>query len=242
MAYGPKLPNPTQADGKGTFYYPNQQSSRMMFYHDHSYGLTRLNVYAGEVAGYLVTDAVEQGLISSGILPGLGTPLIIQDKTFVSSTTASTDPLWPIVMPDAQLGDLWFPHVYQPNQMPADGSMNPKGRWDYGPWFWPPIPITEPTLPTTSIVPEAFMDTPVINGTAYPFLQVERKAYRFRILNGCNDRMLNLQLYFSDPQNPKEVKMVPAHGQTVLGPYGNVTVPADGRDGGCPILPPPARR
>jgi FtsP/CotA-like multicopper oxidase with cupredoxin domain len=234
MAYGPKLPNPTQADGKGTFYYPNQQSSRMMFYHDHSYGLTRLNVYAGEVAGYLVTDAVEQGLISSGILPGLGTPLIIQDKTFVSSTTATTDPLWPIVMPDAQLGDLWFPHVYQPNQMPADGTMNPKGRWDYGAWFWPPIPITEPTLPTTSIVPEAFMDTPVINGTAYPFLQVERKAYRFRILNGCNDRMLNLQLYFSDPQNPKEVKMVPAHGQTVPGPYGNVTVPADGRPGGVP--------
>ncbi len=26
-----------------------------MFYHDHAYGITRLNVYAGEAAGYLIT-------------------------------------------------------------------------------------------------------------------------------------------------------------------------------------------
>ena len=39
------------------------------------------------------------------------------------------------------------------------------------------------------------MDTPVINGTAYPFLTVQPKAYRFRILNACNDRMLNLSLF-----------------------------------------------
>ena len=28
-----------------------------MFYHDHAWGITRLNVYAGEAAGYVVTDA-----------------------------------------------------------------------------------------------------------------------------------------------------------------------------------------
>ena len=28
-----------------------------MFYHDHAWGITRLNVYAGEAAGYLLTDA-----------------------------------------------------------------------------------------------------------------------------------------------------------------------------------------
>ena len=27
-----------------------------MFYHDHAMGITRLNVYAGEAAGYLLTD------------------------------------------------------------------------------------------------------------------------------------------------------------------------------------------
>ena len=31
-----------------------------MFYHDHAYGITRLNVYAGEAAGYLLQDPVEQ--------------------------------------------------------------------------------------------------------------------------------------------------------------------------------------
>ena len=39
-------------DGCMTFYYTNQQSARLMFYHDHAWGITRLNVYAGEAAGY----------------------------------------------------------------------------------------------------------------------------------------------------------------------------------------------
>jgi hypothetical protein len=38
-------------DGKLTYYWTNQQSGRLMFYHDHAYGVTRLNVYAGEAAG-----------------------------------------------------------------------------------------------------------------------------------------------------------------------------------------------
>ena len=47
----------------------------------------------------------------------------------------------------------------------------------------------------TSVVPESFMDVMMVNGTVYPYLTVEPKAYRFRILNACNDRFLNLQLY-----------------------------------------------
>jgi len=43
------------------------------------------------------------------------------------------------------------------------------------------------------------MDTPVINGTAYPTLTVDPKAYRFRILNASNDRYINLGLYKADP-------------------------------------------
>ena len=35
-----------------------------MFYHDHAWGITRLNVYVGEAAGYLITDATEQELIA----------------------------------------------------------------------------------------------------------------------------------------------------------------------------------
>ena len=41
--------------GTMTFYWTNQQGGRLMFYHDHAYGITRLNVYAGEAAGYLFT-------------------------------------------------------------------------------------------------------------------------------------------------------------------------------------------
>ena len=44
-----KVPG-TAGDGMGTYYYPNGQSSRLMFYHDHAYGITRLNVYAGIAA------------------------------------------------------------------------------------------------------------------------------------------------------------------------------------------------
>ena len=63
-----------------------------MFYHDHAWGITRLNVYAGEAAGYLLTDATEQKLIGTGgALAGLGVgiPLVIQDRTFVPSADAA---------------------------------------------------------------------------------------------------------------------------------------------------------
>ncbi|HUU92527.1 MAG TPA: hypothetical protein VM238_15115, partial [Phycisphaerae bacterium] len=50
----PDMPVGTDpTDGVQTFYYTNQQSARFMFYHDHAWGITRLNVYAGEAAGYL---------------------------------------------------------------------------------------------------------------------------------------------------------------------------------------------
>ena len=52
-------------DGCLTFYYTNQQSARLLFYHDHAWGITRLNVYAGEAAGYLISDETEKALVGS---------------------------------------------------------------------------------------------------------------------------------------------------------------------------------
>ncbi len=197
----PDMPDP--GPGSGTLYYPNNQSARMMFYHDHTSALTRLNVYAGLAAGYLISDPVEQGLVTAKAIPATQIPLIIQDKTFVPQDIIQQDAKWNTLR-WGQPGDLWFPHVYETNQDPAsfDGT-NPVGRWDYGPWFWPifPAPLALPTgeYGNASTTPEAFMDTPVVNGTAYPKLTVQPQAYRFRILNASNDRFVNLGLYEAEP-------------------------------------------
>src|SRR5450756_1776538 len=136
--------------GNLTFYWTNQQGGRLMFYHDHALGLTRLNVYAGEAAGYLLYDPAEETALKAasvpGTIPSLATadlthlvPLVIQDKTFVPSAAqlAAQDPTWTIgrwgtIPGSVNTGDLWFPHVYTPNQNPADpGGGNAFGRWDY---------------------------------------------------------------------------------------------------------------
>ena len=199
----PDMPDP--GNGSVTIYYTNQQSARLMFYHDHSYGITRLNVYAGEAAGYLLQDQTEKLLVNSNIIPAEQIPLIIQDKTFVSATTSVTDPTWNwgSMPPMAMIGDLWFPHVYMPNQNPYaidNSGANAFGRWDYGPYFWPPLTVASglkhgpvanpyydpinapweppimPGTPNVSMVMEAFMDTPVVNGTAYPYLPVKTQG------------------------------------------------------------------
>ena len=216
------VPDMENADqGEMTFYWPNRQSGRMMFYHDHAFGITRLNVYAGEAAGYLIVDPTEDNLINTGILPNqgggvynYGVPLVIQDKTFVDATKiASQDPTWNWgSMPGMPMtGDLWFPHVYMPNQNPNDPmGVNAMGRWDYGPWFNPAQtgvtngPITLPNgtkipgVPNVSYTPEGYHDTPLVNGCAYPYLTVQPTAYRFRVLNAANDRFWNLHLFYAD--------------------------------------------
>jgi FtsP/CotA-like multicopper oxidase with cupredoxin domain len=211
-------------DGAQTFYYTNQQSARLLFYHDHAWGITRLNVYAGEAAPYLITDATEQALLTDGLLPGAADtiPLVIQDKTFVPSEAQLTvsDETWDAAKWGGE-GNLWLPHVYSPAQNPGDSSgVNQFGRWAYGPWFWPPTsnilyppvanpyydstcdpdlqwcePPMMPGTPSNSMGMEAFHDTPIVNGTAYPTVTLDPKAYRFRILNAAGDRFLNLHFY-----------------------------------------------
>lgn len=62
------------------YYYPNKQPATTLFYHDHAIGITRLNVYAGLAAGYLIRDEVEESLnLPKGEFE---IPLIIQDRTF----------------------------------------------------------------------------------------------------------------------------------------------------------------
>ena len=257
--------------GKMTLYYTNEQSARLMFYHDHAVGITRLNVYAGEAAGYLLMDNVEDDLIKgtnvTGVNPGLvkvlpdvGIPLIIQDKTFVDpATIPSQDPMWKWDLTGGlpTKGSLWVPNVYMPAQNPWDPTgASAFGRWQYGPWFWPPTanidfgpvpneyygtapwePPMRPAMPLPSMGMEAYNDILIVNGEAYPYMEVEPRVYRFRILNAANDRFFNLQFYRADPsvvttdgRTNTEVRMVPA----IATPDFPPTWPGDGRAGGVP--------
>lgn len=60
--------------------YPNNQHGTTLWYHDHTLGITRLNVYAGLTGLYLLRDAAERTLA----LPKaeFEIPLILQDRTF----------------------------------------------------------------------------------------------------------------------------------------------------------------
>jgi FtsP/CotA-like multicopper oxidase with cupredoxin domain len=148
-----------------SFYYTNQQSARLLFYHDHSWGITRLNVYAGEAAGYVITDDTEQALLAPGGALngfGVGTPLIIQDRTFVpdAAQLAAADPTWDAARWGGY-GNLWYHHVYMPAQNPGDpGGMSGYGRWMYGPWFWPPATPVHGPIPNPYYDPNCSIDNP----------------------------------------------------------------------------------
>jgi spore coat protein A len=188
--------------GTATYYYPNDQSARLVWYHDHAIGITRLNAYVGIAAPYIITDDFEGRLVNAGLLPDLvGIPLVIQDKGFVPPDIGKQDPTWKWGNP----GDLWYPHDYEADVL-AGGVTNPRGRWDWGPTVAPRAQGTSP-LPTPSIVPEAFFDTILINGGVYPKVSVPPKRVRFRILNGSQARFYHLNLYAEDLSHPGEARV-----------------------------------
>ena len=179
-----KTINPGLLPGQGEYYYPNQQSARMMWYHDHAHDITRLNAYSGVATAYLLRDAFEGGLRNLGLPDfvengGREIPLVIQDKIFVGPDIAIVDPTWSAVTrPKSQtVGSLWYPHVYEKNRWRFTGNV---------------------LMPDPSCIPEMFGDTMLVNGTVFPKATVEARRYRLRVLNACQARFLNLQLYVAD--------------------------------------------
>src|SRR5208283_3375098 len=67
--------------------------------------------------------------------------------------------------------------------------------------------VTDYTLPTPSLVPEAFFDTILINGGIYPKVSVPPKRVRFRMLNAAQARFFHMNLYPEDPKNPGEAQV-----------------------------------
>ncbi len=163
------------------YLYPNHQSARFMWYHDHAVGITRLNAYAGLATGYLVTDDLETTLWNNGnglpsIFQGSGNdiPMVFQDKVFWTGT-GGIDPTYATHAPGAVAGDLWYPWFYDPLIWKLQG----RGK-----------------APVPSAVPEMFGDTMLVNGHVYPKMTVGKGKYRFRWLNACNGRFLNLKFVY----------------------------------------------
>ena len=176
--------NPSLRDGQAEYYYPNNQSARMMWYHDHAHEITRLNAYAGIASAYIIRDRFEAELRNLGLpdfveAGGRELPLVIQDKTFVGADIEDEDPTWlDVTSPKSQtVGSLWYPHLYE----------KPRRRY-----------ANRTKAPDPSCVPEMFGDTMLANGTVYPVAHVEARRYRFRLLNACQSRFLNVQLYVAD--------------------------------------------
>ena len=130
-------------------FYTNQvpqMPASLLWFHDHGLGATRLNVFAGLAAAYILRDEFDTGEEPNPIgIPGgpYEVPLVIQDRSF-----------------------------------------NADGTFRYA---------TSDIVGVTWIG-EYFGDTMLVNGKVWPFLEVEPRMYRLRILNGCNARILTLDL------------------------------------------------
>jgi spore coat protein A len=163
--------------GSAVFQYPNDHRASTLWYHDHTLGMTRANVYAGPAGFYLVRGGPDDQVIDSrdgtkAVLPGpapaLGDPpglsyyeipIAVQDRSFNDD------------------GSLFYP----------DSREFFDGATAEDPGFIPDTDLS----PIWN--PEFFGNTIVVNGRTWPFLQVEQRRYRFRFLNGCNSRFLVLK-------------------------------------------------
>jgi spore coat protein A, manganese oxidase len=162
--------------GTSVFDYPNDQRPGTIWYHDHTLGMTRLNVYAGPAGFYIIRGGAalpNDGV--AGVLPGpapaLGDPLVVQ---------------WPTTAPPY----AEIPLAIQDRSFNADGSLfYPDSRLFFDGYGGPYIPATD-LSPIWN--PEFFGNMMLVNGKTWPYLNVEQRRYRFRFLNGCNSRFLIL--------------------------------------------------
>jgi spore coat protein A, manganese oxidase len=209
--------------GSAVFQYDNDQRAATMWYHDHTLGMTRANVYAGPAGFYLLrggpADAV--GGTLPGPAPALGDPpgtryyeipLAIQDRSFNQDGS--------LFYPDSRA----FFEGLDPSQLQIP--------------FIPEQACDGPSDISPIFNPEFFGNTMVVNGKTWPFLEVEERRYRFRFLNGCNSRFLILELsnglpfwqigteggFLPAPLEVKRLLLGPAERADVIVDFSNVGV------------------
>ena len=94
--------------------YPNTQEASNIWFHDHTLGATRLNVYAGLAGAYLISDpglTLPAGLTAHGIGTETIIPLVIQDRMF--------DTAGQLFFPaDTAANVLWTPNPDHPYWVP----------------------------------------------------------------------------------------------------------------------------
>ncbi|KAH9902317.1 Cupredoxin [Xylariomycetidae sp. FL2044] len=81
------------------YYYPNFESARLLWYHDHALGITAENAYFGQAGAYILTDEQEDVL---GLPQGYGEfdiPLILSAKFYnedgtLQSTEGEKESIW----------------------------------------------------------------------------------------------------------------------------------------------------
>jgi spore coat protein A len=165
--------------GKAVFQYQNDQRASTMWFHDHTLGMTRANVYAGPAGFYLLRGGSSD--LPQGVLPG----------------------------PAPRLGDppgtryYEIPIVVQDRSFNTDGSLfYPASREFFDGFEGPYIPDSD-ISPIFN--PEFFGNTMVVNGRTWPVLAVEPRRYRFRFLDGGNSRFLILKIV-TDPLTPRPAR------------------------------------
>jgi spore coat protein A len=149
---------PTAANA-AIYNYPNNQQSTTLWFHDHSLGITRINVFSGLAAFYWIRDQFDTGLANNPLRLPAGNQeieLMIQDRQFDTN------------------GQLFFPDSNDDPSFIDGPPSNPQIHP-----FW---------------IPEFFGDTMCVNGRTWPFLAVEPRRYRFRIVNACNARFVRMGL------------------------------------------------
>ncbi len=146
--------------------YPMDQDGATLWFHDHALGKTRINVAAGP-AGFL--NLVDPAKTPAG-LPGgkYDINVVFQDRAFNAP------------QPGSNLATINFPNGLNQAQVAPVAFQTPL------------TPGGNPTV-HPQWVPEYFGDHAIVNGMAWPFLNVEPRKYLFHFLDGSNARCWALQ-------------------------------------------------
>lgn len=163
--------------GSATFQYPNLDRASTKWYHDHTLGMTRLNVYAGPAGFFIIRGGPH------------GDRAVLDSRSGGVATLPGPAPREGDKVPSNK-SYYEIPVAIQDRSFNADGSLfYPDSRELFDGIVHDYIPAGD-FSPIWN--PEFFGTMMMVNGNTWPFQVVEQRRYRFRFLNGCQSRFLIL--------------------------------------------------